>query len=58
MFEYDICVCGNADLCPRKNECKRAVKPVGIYTASLFYEEGKECEYFWEKRLEKEVDKK
>lgn len=53
MFEYDICVCGNADLCPHKNECKRAVKPVGIYTASLFYEEGKECEYFWEKENKK-----
>ena len=52
MFEYDICVCGNADLCPRKNECKRAVKPIGIYTAALFYEEGKECEYFWKKREE------
>ena len=50
MFEYDICRCGNADSCPHKNDCKRAEKHgSGIYTVSLFYKDGQECEYFWKK---------
>lgn len=51
MFEDDICRCGNPDLCPRKNECKRAEKPgPGVYTMSYFYQyDGKECKYFWKK---------
>lgn len=50
MFEYDICRCGNPDQCPLKNQCERAKPvPAGIYTVSLFYEEGKDCEYFWKR---------
>ena len=53
MFEYDICLCGNADQCPHKDNCKRAEEHgPGIYTVSLFYQEDKECEYFWEKKNE------
>ena len=52
MFEYDICLCGNASSCALKDKCKRAEKHgPGIYTVSLFYEEGKECEYFLEKKV-------
>jgi len=48
MFEYDICRCWNAELCPLKNQCERAKPaPPGIYTVSSFYKEGEECEYFW-----------
>ena len=53
MFEYDYCFCGNAVSCPLKDQCKRAESKPGIHTYSLFYEEGKECEYFWKKE---EVD--
>ena len=53
-YDDDICFCGNADLCPHKDQCKRAERRgPGIYTMSLFYEEGKECEYFWEKENKK-----
>ena len=55
MFENDICLCGNAANCPHKNECKRAGKHgPGIYTVALFYEEGKECEYFMKKVIKNE----
>lgn len=47
MFENDICKCGNADLCPRKDDCRRAQKVIGIYTASNFYKNEEKCEYFW-----------
>ena len=57
MFEYDICFCGNAASCPHKDQCKRAEKRgPGIYTMSLFYQEGKECEYFWKKKENKKND--
>jgi len=52
MEEYkwiinDVCLCGNKENCPNKDNCKRAAKrKAGIYTVSLFYEEGKECEYY------------
>lgn len=48
MFEYDICRCGNSDLCPHKESCERARTdiPAGIYTYSLFYEDNKECENY------------
>jgi len=47
MFEYDICLCGNKENCPKKETCERAVNPgPGIYTLSLFYQENKECEYY------------
>ena len=51
MFDYDICLCGNGENCPKKEECKRYVltKKVGpgVYTYSLFYNEKKECEDFY-----------
>jgi len=51
MFEYDICMCGNADKCPLSETCKRAAAlPPGIYTYSLFYKEGEKCEYYWENK--------
>ena len=46
MFEYDICRCGNSEECPRKNECERAKRVIGICTMSLFYTGEDECEYF------------
>lgn len=52
FFDDDICLCGNADNCPNKDRCRRAEKKIGIHTYSLFYEEGKECEYFFEKNKE------
>ena len=55
MFEYDFCFCGNADQCPLKDNCKRAMSVPGIHTYSLFYEKDKECEYYYPKK--KEVDK-
>ena len=56
MFEYDISFCGNKENCPNKDKCERAKKlPPGIYTFSLFYEEGKECENFIEKELVEDV---
>ena len=56
MFEYDYCFCGNAASCPHKNQCKRAESKPGIHTYSLFYEEGKECEYFWRKAVDNNVE--
>ena len=51
MFDYDICLCGNMDQCPYKDDCLRAEKPgPGIYTMSLFYQKDKECEYYISKR--------
>ena len=54
MFEYDICFCGNADKCPLKDTCKRAIaRGPGIYTISNFYDtykEGLGCDYYWEKK--------
>lgn len=51
MFEYDICLCGNADKCPMKDTCLRAIKPPpGIYTISLFYNKDKECENYIERK--------
>lgn len=57
FFDYDYCFCGNADKCPKKNKCKRAIttKPAGIYTYALFYKENEECEEFWE--IENKGDK-
>ncbi len=59
MFEYDICMCGDADKCPLSETCKRAEKVgPGIYTVSAFYEfyeEGVGCQYYWKKE---EVDNK
>ena len=51
FFDDDICLCGNADSCPHKNECKRAERKVGIHTYSLFYNEKEECKYFIEKKV-------
>jgi hypothetical protein len=51
FFDDDICLCGNSDSCPYKNECLRAERRgPGIFTVSLFYQEDKECEYFIKKR--------
>ena len=46
FFDDDICLCGNADLCPRQKECKRGDRKVGIHTYSNFYKENKKCKYF------------
>ena len=48
MFEYDLCRCGNSDLCTHKENCERARTdmPAGIYTYSNFYNENKECENY------------
>ena len=48
MFEYDLCQCGNPDLCVHKENCERARTdlPAGIYTYSNFYNGNKECEYY------------
>lgn len=59
-IDDDICLCGNADKCPNKENCLRngAKKKPGIYTISLFYQENKECEYYIPMRTvtkEKEV---
>lgn len=57
MFEYDICICGNADLCPHKSECERAIDPgPGIFTMGLFYEENEECKYFIQKESNTEIN--
>lgn len=51
FIDEDICMCGNAAECPLKEDCRRyRPKKPGIYTMSLFYEEGKECEHFLERR--------
>lgn len=49
MFDYDICLCGNADKCPNKDLCRRGQKHgPGIYTMALFYDEkNKQCDYFF-----------
>lgn len=48
MFEYDICLCGNAEECPHKETCQRAMKHgPGIYTVSNFYEEKDTCDYYY-----------
>lgn len=49
-YDYDYCFCGNPESCPRKDQCRRTEKKPGIHTYSLFYKEGEECEYFWEKK--------
>ena len=52
MFEYDICVCGNAeDGCPNKETCERYLirkrMTKGVFTASLFYDLGEvRCKYY------------
>ena len=57
MFEYDICRCGNAGLCPHIEECERARQlPPGIYTISDFYKENEECEYFMKRRDDNEKE--
>ena len=53
MFEFDICLCSNFEDCPRKDECLRAQKLVGIHSYSLLYEGGEGCEYFIKKEKEK-----
>lgn len=46
FFDDDICLCGNADLCPKQKECRRGDRRVGIHTYSNFYKENEKCEYF------------
>ena len=46
MFEYDICLCGNSEMCPYKDKCERAVHRVGIHTYSNLYKLNEECGYF------------
>ena len=53
MFEFDICLCGNNENCPDRENCLRAMKRgAGIFTISDFYsarEEGKDCPYFFKR---------
>lgn len=58
MFEFDVCLCGNGEKCPRRDTCLRYVarKYVkGINTYALFYNENGECEDYYP--VNKEVDK-
>ena len=48
-FDDDYCFCGNPENCPKKEECKRAIKKTRIHTYSLFYKENEECKYFMKK---------
>ena len=51
MFEFDICLCGNKEKCPKKDTCLRAINPgPGIYTMSLFFVNGTDCENYIDKR--------
>ena len=53
MFEFDICLCGNNENCPDRENCLRATRrKTGIFTVSDFYsirEEEKDCKYFIDK---------
>ena len=48
LFEYDYCFCGNADNCPKKDTCRRALKVRGIHSYSEFYVKDEDCKYYWE----------
>ena len=50
MFEYDICLCGNPQYCPKKDTCLRNQGRVGINTYSLFFELGKDCQHYIPKK--------
>ena len=50
---YDITLCNNSNKCNHK-DCRRIIskKPKNLnrwYSISDFYEEGKECKYYWKK---------
>lgn len=50
MFEFDICLCGNKEDCPKKDTCLRAINvKAGIYTYSLFYIRGTDCKEYIDK---------
>lgn len=46
MIDYDISFCGNANDCPSKDFCRRAISKPGIHTYCNFYKENEECEFF------------
>lgn len=46
FFEDDICFCGNAKDCPKREKCRRGNSKPGIHSYSDFYDKNKEYEYF------------